>query len=191
MKENGFTLIELLAVITIICLAAILISIRVTNNIKQANNIASDYQIDMIETAANLYAMNYSSEIPSINTTNVATVTLNTLVSKGLISSSSISELNNTDIVLIANIENNIKVDYDKNQSGKNVIFLNGLNEISIKKNTTYIDMGAYVVVDNNSLIELDNNNMSSTVDSDEKGNYTVTYSYTNANDIIRKVKVI
>jgi hypothetical protein len=149
----------------------------------------------MIEDAAYLYSLNYSSEIPDINTTKVVKVTLNTLVNKGLIDKKSITNdgilINLNNYVLIANKSDVIRTYYDKNQTGKSVIFLNGLEEMAIKKDSTYTDMGAYVAIPEVGIFDLTSSNMTSTVNSSVIGTYEVTYSYTDSINAVRTVKVI
>lgn len=195
MNKKGFTLIELLAVIAIIGIAALLITTNVEKRIKAAKTLLNDSKIETIESAAYLYSVNYSSEITDLENINVATVTLSTLLSKDLIESTDITVNNQTvpttNKVVIANIDNSIKTKYDVNQTGKNIIFLKGLNEITIKKNSTYTDMGASVAIVGTGITELTSSNMTSTVNTSVKGTYTVTYTYINSISVVRTVNVV
>lgn len=193
--KNGFTLIEVIAVIALIALMTLLIVPNITKNIKDAKQMLSNSQIEAIENAAYVYYLDYSSEIPNLNTYNVANVTIETLISKGLISSDDI-KINNqnlpiSNVVVIANINGIVKTFYDVNQTGKSVIFLVGLSTISVNIGTTYNDMGAYVAIQGSGVLQLSSSNMISTVNTSTSGTYTVTYSYTNALDAIRTVKVL
>ena len=193
--KKGFTLIEVIAVIALIAFMILLIIPNITKNIKDAKKMLSNSQIESIENAAYLYYLDYSSEIPDLTTYKVVNVTIGTLVSKGLISSDDI-KINNqsipsSNVVVIANINGKIKTFYDLNQTGKSIIFLIGLSTISLNTGTTYNDMGAYVAIPGNGVLQLSSSNMVSNVNTSLPGTYTVTYSYTNAIDAIRTVKVL
>ena len=191
MKKKGFTLVELLAVIVIIGVTTILISVKVVDNIKKAKTTALNSKKELIENAAVIYAANYKSELTSFNTIKVELISINTLVEKGLILVSDIKEIPLTNLVLIAEIEKEIKSNYDFEQLGKNVIFLSGVEEISMASNKTYTDAGAYVAVINSGIVQLTSDNMTSNLNISVLGDYTVTYSYENAKDAVRKIKII
>ena len=91
MNKNGFTLIEILAVIVIISVTTLLIITSVEKRIKSAKEVLKDSQIETIKNAAYIYSMNYSSEIPDLKEKGVDTVTLSTLIDKGLIETSDIT----------------------------------------------------------------------------------------------------
>lgn len=193
--KKGFTLIEVIAVIALIAFMILLIIPNITKNIKDAKKMLSNSQIESIENSAYLYYLDYSSEIPDLATYKVTNVTIGTLISKGLISSDDI-KINNqsipsSNVVVIANINGKIKTFYDINQTGKSVIFLTGLSNMSLNTGTTYNDMGAYVAILGSGVLQLSSSNMVSTVNTSLPGTYTVTYSYTNAIDAIRTVKVL
>lgn len=195
MNKKGFTLIEILAVIVIISVTTLLIITSVEKRIKSAKEVLKDSQIETIKNSAYIYSMNYSSEIPDLKEKGVDTVTLSTLIDKGLIETSDITineqVLPITNAVVIAYINGTIKIEYDTNQTGKNIIFLVGLKEISTTKNSTYIDMGAYVAIPEIGVLELTSSNMSSNVNTSVLGTYQVTYTYSNSISITRTVKVI
>ncbi len=194
-KNKGFTLIELLAVIVIIAITSLLLITNVSKRVKESKNILTESQIETIETAALLYSEEYPTELTSFNTLNVDTVTLSMLISKGLILTSDITingeVLSTSNVVVIAKINNQVKTKYDIDQTGKNIIFLLGLDEVSVYKNETYSDMGAYVAIVGTGIIELTESNMVTTVNTTILGTYTVTYSYTNSLSVTRTVNVI
>jgi len=195
MNKNGFTLIEILAVIVIISVTTLLIITSVEKRIKSAKEVLKDSQIETIKNAAYIYSMNYSSEIPDLKEKGVDTVTLSTLIDKGLIETSDITingqALPITNVIVIAYINGTIKTEYDINQTGKNIIFLIGLKDISTTKDSTYNDMGAYVAIPEIGALELTSANMSSNVNTSVLGTYQVTYTYSNSISITRTVKVI
>lgn len=195
MKEKGFTLIEILAVIVIISITTLLIITSVEKRVKEAKTLLTDSQIETIENAAYVYAINYETEIPDLGTKGVDTVTLSALIDKGLIETSDITikgtVLPTTNTVMIAYINGNMKAKYDESQSGQNLIFLVGPSSISISKNSTYTDMGAYAVVPETGIVQLTSSNMSSNVNSGTSGTYQVTYTYTNSLSVTRTVRVL
>lgn len=189
MNKKGFTLIELLAVIVIIGLISTLMITKVEKNIKDAKNLASENQISMIESAAMIYQMNYSNELTTLNSINVQRVALSVLVNKGLIKASDIEGIPQTNTVMLAKINNNVKAKYDPVNA--NVIFLNGLDTVTIKTGSIYTDMGASVAIPGTGIIELNNSDMIIDVNEDLVGTYTVIYVYVGAADKVRTVKVI
>ena len=88
--KRGFTLIELLAVFIILGVTMTLVIIKIDNNIKNANDFANEQTIGLIENAAYLYEEEYRSELLNIDSLKVDTVTISTLISKGLINSNDI-----------------------------------------------------------------------------------------------------
>jgi prepilin-type N-terminal cleavage/methylation domain-containing protein len=195
MKEKGFTLIEILAVIVIISITTLLIITSVEKRIKEAKNILSSSQLETIENAVYVYAINYASEIPDLEIKGVDTVTLATLIDKGLIETSDITingdVLPTTNTAIIAYVNGSLKAKYDESQTGSNIIFLVGASSISISKNSTYTDMGAYVVIPETGIVELTSSNMSSNVNTGTSGTYQVTYTYSNSTSVTRTVRVL
>jgi len=187
--KRGFTLIELLAVFIILGVTMTLVIIKIDNNIKNANDFANEQTIGLIENAAYLYEEEYRSELLNIDSLKVDTVTISTLISKGLINSNDIKNIPTSNIVLIAEISKTIKTKYTI--TSKNVIFLNGSEEISISQNNQYEELGAYVAIPGTGVIELDESNISSNIDIYTKGKYEVIYSYPNTTSVKRIVNVI
>lgn len=186
MKKTGFTLVELLAVITILAITVTIVIVKVDKNIKDTNEFGNDMQIESIESAALIYAEDSNST--NLKEKKVEQVTINELIEKGLIEKK-LKNIDKTDIVLIANINNNLKSKYTK--TSKNVIFLVGPDEISIYKDDTYKEMGAFVAIPNIGIIELESTNITSNINTTTIGEYKVTYSYTDAVSQERKVSVI
>jgi len=190
MKKNAFTLIELLAVIVILGLTVTLIAVRVEKNIKDSKELATEYQVELIEDAAILYVTKYKNELTMLNTINIDNISLNDIIEKGLIDPKDLSEIDINNTVLIANIDGTIKTNYDKYQQNKNVIFLEGPDALALKKGSTYNELGAYVAVVNTGVIKLTESNITSNLNTNIEGNYTITYSYNNANNVNRNVKI-
>lgn len=189
MKKNGFTLIELLAVIIILCITITIVIVKVENNVKDAVDFGNDRQIESIESAALLYAQEYRNNLPNINEKKVDIVSLETLIKTGLLVEKDVEDISKTNIILIAEINNNIRVKYTRTE--KNVIFLNGSSEISIYINDEYTEMGAYVAKPGIGIEELTSSNITSTINNSVVGEYKVTYSYENTESVERKVSVI
>lgn len=187
MKKTGFTLVELLAVITILAITVTIVIVKVDKNIKDANDFGNDMQIESIESAALIYVEESNS--PNLKEKKVDQITINTLIDKGLIEEKKIKNISKTDIVIVANINNNLKAKYTK--TSKNAIFLVGPAEISIYKGDTYKEMGAFVAIPNVGIEELTQSNITSNVNTSSVGEYKVTYSYDNALSQERKVSVI
>lgn len=188
-KINGFTLVELLAVIIILCITVTIVVVKVDKNIKDANEFGNEMQIENIESAALIYADEYTSSLSNLQNIKVDTITISTLIDSGLLNAKNVKDIATSNLVLIANINGVLNVKYIG--TSKNVIFLNGSKEISIYKGDTYNEMGAYVAIPETGLIELTSSNISSTVNVSSKGEYKVTYSYSGATSVIRKVSVL
>ena len=188
-KKNGFTLVELLAVIIILCITVTIVVVKVDKNIKDANEFGNEMQIENIESASLIYADEYTSSLTNLKNKNVDTITVSTLINSGLLNSKDVKELSTSNLVLIANINGNLNVKYIG--TSKNVIFLNGSKEISLYQGDTYNEMGAYVAIPETGLVELTSSNIASTVNTNTKGEYKVTYSYSGATSVVRKVSVL
>lgn len=191
MKKNAFTLIELLSVIIILGLTVTLVVVRVEKNIKDTKKIANAMQIKMIEDAALLMSTDYQDELTKLNSKNIETITLQTLVNKGLLKSSDLKGIPLSNKVLLAKINDDIRVNYDKLQSNKNVIFLTGLDNITLHKNDTYTESGAYVAIIDTGVVALTSSNISGTINTNTVGTYKRTYSYNNAVSVTRTINII
>jgi len=190
MKKNAFTLIELLSVIIILGLTVTLVVVRVEKNIKDTKKLANAMQIKMIEDAALLMSTDYQDELTKLNSKNIETITLQTLVNKGLLKSSDLKEIPLSNKVLLAKINDDIRVNYDKLQSNKNVIFLTGLDNITLHKNDTYTE-SAYVAIIDTGVVALTSSNISGTINTNTVGTYKRTYSYNNAVSVTRTINII
>lgn len=194
MKNNhGFTLLEVIAVVTIIAMLALVIVPIVDKNIKDVQNFASDAQIETFEQAAYVYAISYRSEISSLDTNKVATVTLQTLYDKGLLNQQNLGDISKTNKVVVALIDDEIKTVYDKHQDTSPIIILHGPQQLTMTINTGYDELGAEVVTFSPSLTiaELDISNIDfSGVDSAKADTYKVNYNYTGADTVKRTVTV-
>lgn len=188
-KKNGFTLVELLAVIIILCITVTIVVVKVDKNIKDANDFGNEMQIENIESAALIYADEYTSNLTNLKSKNVDTITISTLINSGLLNAKDVKKVSTSDLVLIANINGDLRVKYIG--TSKNVIFLNGSKEISLYQGDTYNEMGAYVAIPVTGLVELTSSNIVSTVNTSTKGEYNVTYSYSEATSVVRKVSVL
>ena len=191
MKKNAFTLVELLVVVIIIALTAVLVITKVEKNIKRAKELEKQTQIEAIESAAYIYANDYGKELSHLESIGVDKVRLEVLVNKMLLNKKNLEGIDLTNEVVIAKIEGNIKTYYDYEQKSANVIFLLGLKEATVRKESTYVDSGAYVAVIDVGVEKLSSTNMISNVDTSKPGVYEVKYNYTNAEEVIRKVTVI
>lgn len=188
-KINGFTLVELLAVIIILCITVTIVVVKVDKNIKDANEFGNEIQIENIESAALIYADEYTSSLSNLQNIKADTITISTLINSGLLNSKDVKDISTDNIVLIANINGDLRVKYIG--TSQNVIFLNGSKEISLYQGDTYNEMGAYVAIPGTGLVELTSSNISSNVNASTKGEYKVTYSYSGATSVIRKVSVL
>ena len=189
MKKNGFTLVELLATIVILCITITIVIVQVDKNIKDANDFGNKMQKEAIESAALLYVEDYRSNLTNLNSKKVDTVSLETLINQGLLQDKDVKNIDKSNVIVIAEINNSLKVNYTG--VSKNVIFLNGPSEISIYLGDNYTEMGAYVAIPGTGVIELTSSNISSTIDTSNVGEYKVTYSYENTEPVERIVSVI
>lgn len=191
MKKNGFTILELLVVIAIIGFTVTLITIKVVKNIQDSKKLVNNNIKEIIENAAYVYATTHEDEFQNLNSIGVDYVSINNLILRGLLTEKNIGEEPVSNNVLIANINGEIKTSYNSTNNLNNVIFINGLKEISIKKDSTYNDLGAYVAIINEGIFEFPLEHTVSTVNTSIVGTYKVTYTYTNAEEVERIVKVI
>lgn len=189
MKKNGFTLVELLAVIILLCVTITIVVVKVDKNIKDAKKLGNKMQIEAIESAAYIYVQEYRSNLTNINEKKVDTVSLYTLINSGLLQEKDVKDIDKSNIVLIAEINNNIKIKYTG--ESKNVIFLTGPSEISIYLGDEYKEMGAFVAIPGTGVIELNSTNILSNINNNELGKYKVIYSYETTDSQERIVSVI
>lgn len=196
MNKNGFTLIELLAVIIILLLLSTIIVPIIRQDMLVAENYASDSQVRLIEETAYIYALNYKDEISTIDTNNIAIIQVQALLDKGLITDKDLKVNNkdtvkSTDKVIIAKIEDNIKAIYDKKQENKPIIILHGPSKIKLSRNGTYFEYGASVInISPASISDIPLANITSNVNVSTPGSYKVTYTYNNANSVVREVEI-
>ena len=176
MNKKGFTLIELLAVIVILCITISIVVVQVEKNIKDTNEFSNEFKIKSIEDAAVLYVEEHRNELTNINEKKVDTISVDTLINSGLLSRKNLSDINPESIVLVAEINNFIKVKYTGEK--KNIIFLNGPSEVTLYIGDEYKEMGAYVAIPGTGVIELKSSYINSKVNTDVAGKYNVTYSY-------------
>ncbi len=189
MNKNGFTLVELLAVIIILSLVMTIAVIKVDKNIKYANEFGNEMQISNIENSALIYVEDYRNNLSNIDTLKVDTITISILIDSGLIKEKDVDDIPTSNKVIVAEINGILKAKYVGD--GSNVIFINGPKEISLYQNDSYTEMGAYAAVPETGLVELESTNISSNVDTSVKGEYEVTYSYSNATSVVRKVTIL
>lgn len=196
MNKKGFTLIEVLAVIILIgVLTAILVSV-VDNDLNFAKNYATESQVNLIEESAQMYYLNYKNEIPSIDTNKIVSITVQTLYDKGFIKDKDLKintkeTISKTDKVIIYLVSSEAFTYYDKTQSTKPIIMINGPKEIKIRKGGVYTEY--YAVALNpitNTVANLTSANIAGTVNTSTVGTYKITYSYTGAISKTRNVIV-
>ena len=189
MKKNGFTLIELIATIAILSMIITIVVVKVNKNINETKDFGNKIQIETIESAALIYAEEYINTLTNIDEKKVDTVSLETLINIGLLKEKDIKDIPKTNVVVIVEINDNIKVKYT--ETSKNVIFINGPTDMSIYIGDTYKEMGAFVAIPGSGVMEITSTNISSNVNNNIVGEYEVTYSYKNTDSVKRKVSVI
>ena len=189
MKNKGFTLIEMLAVVAILAIIGTIVIVKVEKTSKNSAESIDEEIIKNIEAATLIYVNTYYEKLGNLDIINVDTITIQELIDSGLINRKNINDINATDIVLVADINNVYKIKYTK--SSVPVIFVNGTAEISIYKDKDYEELGAVVAIPNEGIIELNSSNITSNVNKNIVGKYEVLYSYANANSVKRIVNVI
>lgn len=196
MKKNGFTLIEVLAVIILLGVIITIVVSIVDGDINLVKEYAKENQIKLIEESAEIYYLNYKNEIPSIDTTKIATITIQTLYDKGFIKDKDLvvnskETIKKTDKVLIYLVDGELFTLYDKTQTISLMIILKGPSEIKIRKDGEYTEYGAVVINTlTTTIIDIPPSNISGTVNKSVEGTYTITYSYSGASPKSRKVIV-
>lgn len=196
MKKNGFTLIEVLAVIILLGVIITIVVSIVDGDINLVKEYAKENQIKLIEESAEIYYLNYKNEIPSIDTTKIATITIQTLYDKGFIKDKDLvvnskETIKKTDKVLIYLADGELFTLYDKTQTISLMIILKGPSEIKIRKDGEYTEYGAVVINTlTTTIIDIPPSNISGTVNTSVEGTYTITYSYSGASPKSRKVIV-
>lgn len=196
MNKKGFTLVEVLAVIILLGILVTIIVSLVDDDINIFKNYATDSQIRLIETSAKMYYLNYKEEIPSIDTTNISVITVQTLYDKGFIRNKDLKvntkeTVKKTDKVIIYLIDEEVFTLYNKIQDQTMFIILKGPKELKIRKDGTYTEYGA-VLLDtvNQTVTNLDSVNISGTVETEEEGTYYINYSYNEAETQVRTIIV-
>lgn len=196
MNKKGFTILEILAVIVIVLMLSLMIIPIIEKHVENAKKVLTNSQILTIENAAYVYAYNYRSELPDLNTSGVAIVTLQTLINKGLLQTNAFTFdgeqiIPSSSTVVIIFYGGEIKTKYDKNSQTKPMIFLKGIEQMAISKGNIYEEPGALLVKFNPKSIEsLSVGNISSNINSSTVGKYEVQYTYTGAETIKREVNV-
>lgn len=189
MKNKGFTLIEMLAVVAILAIIGTIVIVKVEKTSKNSAESINEEIINNIEAAALIYANTYYEKLGNLDRINVDVITIQDLIDSGLIKRKNINDINATDKILIADINNVYKIKYTKTDVP--VIFVNGTTEISIYKGKDYEELGAVVAKPNEGVIELNNSNITSNVNNNIVGKYEVLYSYSGADSVKRIVNVI
>ena len=196
MKSKGFTLIETLGVLILLgVLITILISI-VDEDLSYGKSFASDSQVKLIEESANIYYQTYKSEIPTIDSNNIALITVQTLFDKGFIDDKDLIintklTIEKKDNVILYLIDGEIYTLYDREQNSEPIIVLKGPSEIKITVNGSYYEYGAVVIDTTNVTISnLDPINITGSVNTSTEGEYEIIYSYSTSDQVKRKVIV-
>lgn len=107
MKTSGFTLIEMIAVVGIIALIAVISFPAIVNQLGEKREDISNTTKTIIYDAADLYFSNHQSEYPkSIGETYC--ITLDTLVSSGMLSNPIIDYTSGDEIPLTWGVETEV-----------------------------------------------------------------------------------
>ncbi len=194
MKIKGFTLVELLASIVILGILAtitITVSVRRLNEVKEKSR---NTMIASIELAAKNYALNYGDENSTFKSRDFMYVTLETLLSKDLLTNDLIDKTTNKPLPLDDTVyvtRNNlsiVKAYYDINQNQHTKITLNGSYNEYIKKGENFVDPGVNAV-DNTGSNVTSSVTVTGSVDTSKKGTYYITYKHSTT-EITRNVVV-
>ncbi len=198
MNKKGFTLIEVLTIVILLgILATILVSLF-DDDLFFVKQYASDSQIRLIEESAEMYYLNYKNEIPSIETDNIVIIDVQALINKGFIKEKDLringkTTVNYYDSVIIYLIDNEVYTLFDIEQKNNPIIVLKGPLEIKIRTNGEYFEYGAIVINPaENTIIDLHETNYfgADEIDTSVPDTYNVTYTYPQADSVIRKVIV-
>lgn len=124
MKNNkGFTLVELLAVVVILIIVISLITPKVFNQLKTAEKITDQEQINAIIDTSKLYMNQHSELLPEHNSLYI--ITLNELKESGLIKTSQILNPSTKEELtgcVVVNYENNkYKYEYKEEKDCRNI----------------------------------------------------------------------
>lgn len=192
--KKGFTLIELLATLAIL---GILSTIAITVSVKRINETkekSRETMIKSIENAAKSYALDYGDENENFRNNDFMYITLETLVSKELLTDNLLDQTTKKTLPLDTTVyvtRNNLSIinaKYDINQKDNSKITLNGPFNVYVKKDNVYEEQGV-------TAIDKNGNNVSSsiqtsgTVNTSIKGTYVITYTHSNTS-ITRNVIV-
>ena len=192
--KKGFTLIELLATLAIL---GILATLTITVSVKRINETkekSRNTMIKSIENAAKSYALEYGDENESFKNNDFMYITLETLVSKDLLTNKLVDQTTKKPLPLDDTVyvtRNNlsaIKATYDINQKNKSKIILNGSFNIYLKKGNEYVEQGI-TATDSNGSDVTSSVRITGTVDSNTKGTYVITYTHSDTS-ITRNVIV-
>jgi len=196
MNKKGFTLIEVLAIIILLGVLVTIIVSFVDDDIKLARNYATESQVNLIEDSAKIYYLNYKSEIPSIDTTNIVSITVQTLCDKGFIKDKDLKvntkeTVKKTDRVLIYLINGELLTFYDKTQTTSPIIILKGPKELKLKKGGLYTEYGAILINPVTvTITDIPSASITGTVDTSVEGTYKRYYVATGATQETRVIIV-
>ena len=124
MKNNkGFTLVELLAVVAILILILSLITPKIFKQLKTAEKVTDQEQINAIIDTSKLYMNQHSELLPEHNSLYI--ITLNELKESGLIKTSQILNPSTKEELtgcVVVNYENNkYKYEYKEEKDCRNI----------------------------------------------------------------------
>lgn len=183
--KKGFTLIELIAVISILCATIILIVVKVENKLDETAEFEKNSLVELIESSAILYLED--NTISDLENYDVATITVNDLVTSGIVKEQSVLNVDLDNLILIAYINDAVKVKYLDSTTTRPVIFLVGSALVSVTDYSSYTDPGAEVAVCNDGIHHINGtSNYSSST-----GEAIINYTYSGADQISRTVKEI
>ena len=191
--KKGFTLVELLASLVLIgMLSTILITVSV-KKINESKEHSRNIMINSIELAAKEYVLNNSSKIEEFKTKDCVELTLKTLIENEMFTNALVDQTKKeslplSDTVYVTRSSNGkLNATYDINQKEHTKIILNGSFNEYVKKGSTFNDPGVTAISTNGSNV---NPTISGTVNTNQVGNYTITYSH-GGTTITRNVIVI
>lgn len=184
-KKNGFTLVELIASLA---LMAMLSTIVITYSIRKINETKKASQEKLyvsIEVAAKNYVTEHWSDLEEFNEKDYMYVSIATLIENNAFTSDLVDPITDkaipeSNVVYVTRSYNgNITASYDSEQNKNPSLRLNGNYNMYITQDSEFNDPGVSAYLNDGTDISEDVN-VESNVDTNNIGNYIVTYSYEN-----------
>lgn len=199
-NKRGFTLVELLAVLVVLSVLAVIATPIVQTTLKNNKQQTYIVFVEQLENIAKDYLYKHSDEIPNDNETKV--ISLEELKKEGLLqidvkNPNTGNIVSNQSYINVTGKGNNYEYDVnifdltdaDKIEEGAPSITLNGNQIINLSVGEEYVEYGT--TNDDVSIQIISENREVSSIDTSQKGTYTIYYSLEQNNKIGINIRTV